>query len=239
MRRDINHQNTFISMKLIKIKSPFSVFLLTAVFSFNAAFSASCFNYFESDFSKVEQPDTTIYTITEVPAVFPGGDMARVQYLFQNLEYPEEAMEQGVQGTVFVSFVVEIDGSITNAKIIRGLSSEIDEEVLRLVNNMPKWAPGRIKGQRVRTIFRMPVRFALITEDDIAERFEPQPEPPMFDVTRDAVVFLNGKKQEYNLQQLDSKLKADEIESIEYFLDGKGIEKFGYPNVISIKTKKP
>jgi TonB family protein len=221
------------------LKLKIALLLFFVGFTVSKASSLDLENHFESNSFQTEQPDTTIYTITEVPAVFPGGDMARVQYLFQNLEYPEEAMEQGVQGTVFVSFVVEIDGSITNAKIIRGLSSEIDEEVLRLVNNMPKWAPGRIKGQKVRTIFRMPVRFALITDDDIAERFEPQPEPPMFDVTRDAVVFVNGKKQEYNLQQLDSKLKAEEIESIEYFLDGKGIEKFGYPNVISIKTKKP
>jgi len=226
-------------MKLIVAILPISVLLLVAAFSFSKANSNSLDFHLDFHGLFLEQPDTIIYTTTDVPAVFPGGDLARIQYLFENLRYPEVAKEQGSQGTVLVSFVVEIDGSITNAKILRGVSPEIDEEVIRLVNNMPRWAPARNEGRMVRTIFRMPVRFALIDEDDIAERFELQPEPPMFDVTRDAIIFVNGNKIEYNLLELDKKLKADDIESIEYFLDGKGTERFGYPNVISIKTKKP
>ncbi len=187
-----------------------------------------------------EQPDTNIYTITEIPAMFPGGDGARIQYLFRNLVYPEISQEQGIQGTVFVSFVVEVDGSITNVGIIRGLSPEIDQEVIRLASEMPRWAPGRIGGKPVRTIFRMPVKFALLGEDDyvrIKEIEKVQDERP-FDITRDAVVFVNGKKQTFNLLQLDNKIKASQIESIDYYLDGKGVENFGYPNVVSIKTKK-
>jgi TonB family protein len=225
-----------MNMTNAKILKP--ILLVVALFSISGLYSATSYGTLESDFIKTEQPDTTIYILTEVPAVFPGGDMARIQYLFRNLEYPEVAQEQGIQGTVFVSFVVEIDGSITNVSILRGLSPEIDQEVLRLVNDMPNWAPGRIKGKPVRTIFRMPVKFALLSEDDYVQVEPPAPEPEAFDITRDAVVFVNGKKQEYNLQQLDNKIKSNDIQSIEYYLDGKGSEKFGFPNVVSIKTKK-
>ncbi len=214
--------------------------IIVVTFFISKASSFDFENHFEYFNLQTEQPDTTIYTVTEVPAMFPGGDGARIQYLFRNLEYPEISQEQGIQGTVFVSFVVEIDGRITNTRIIRGLSPEIDQEVIRLVSEMPRWAPGRIGGKPVRTIFRMPVRFALVPEDNLLRITDIQTikdEKP-FDVTRDAVVFVNGKKQGYNLLELDKKIKGSDIESVEYYLDGKGIQKFGYPNVVSIKTKK-
>ena len=92
---------------------------------------------------------------------FAGGDEARIKYMIENVKYPEAAMKQGKQGTVYVSFVVEKDGSITNTKVIRGVENSLDAEAFRVVSAMPKWKPGTDKGKPVRVQFNMPIQFKL------------------------------------------------------------------------------
>jgi periplasmic protein TonB len=108
-----------------------------------------------------EVEEETIFTIVEDEPEFPGGPSALMQYLQSNLKYPTMAREAGIQGTVFVTFVVERDGSITDVRILRGVGGGLDEEAVRVVRNMPKWKAGRQRGQSVRVQFNLPIRFVL------------------------------------------------------------------------------
>jgi TonB family protein len=103
----------------------------------------------------------TVYTEVDVFPEYPGGDEARMQFLQTHLRYPEKARIDKAQGTVFVSYIVEKDGQITNIKIIRSVSPELDEETIRVVGLMPKWKPGYKDNQPVRVQFNMPLRFVL------------------------------------------------------------------------------
>lgn len=108
-----------------------------------------------------EVEEEQIFTIVEDDPEFPGGQAALMQYLQGNLRYPTMAREAGIQGTVFVTFVVERDGSITDVRILRGVGGGLDEEAIRVVQNMPPWTPGRQRGQAVRVQFNLPIRFVL------------------------------------------------------------------------------
>ncbi len=104
----------------------------------------------------------TIYEKVDVVPEFPGGTNAMMQFVAGNIKYPEKSRQEGVQGTVFVSFVITTDGKVSNPEIAQGVNSEIDAEALRVIRMMPDWTPGRMKsGEVVNTQFRMPIRFAL------------------------------------------------------------------------------
>lgn len=93
---------------------------------------------------------------------FPGGMEALTKYLSENIKYPEQAKKENIQGRVFVIFVVEKDGRVTNAKVLRGIGGGCDEEALRVVNAMPKWEPGRLQGTTpVRVQYGLPIVFKL------------------------------------------------------------------------------
>jgi TonB family protein len=126
----------------------------------------------EDEYVEIQRGDSTYkmkaydaksgtYIIVQEQPSFPGGDEARIKYISENIKYPEEAREKGIQGTVFVTFVVEPDGSITGVKLLRGIGGGCDEEALKLIENMPKWIPGKQRGQAVRVQFNMPIRFVL------------------------------------------------------------------------------
>lgn len=108
-----------------------------------------------------EIAEDVIFTVVEDQPSYPGGEEARIRYLQENLRYPQMAREAGIQGTVFVTFVVERDGSVTDVRVLRGIGGGCDEEAVRVVQNMPRWNPGRQRGQPVRVQFNMPIRFVL------------------------------------------------------------------------------
>ncbi len=108
-----------------------------------------------------EVVEDVIFTVVEDQPSFPGGEEARIRFLQENLRYPQMAREAGIQGTVFVTFVVERDGSVTDVRVLRGIGGGCDEEAVRVVRNMPNWQPGRQRGQAVRVQFNMPIRFVL------------------------------------------------------------------------------
>ncbi len=105
--------------------------------------------------------DKEIFRVVETPPSFPGGEKALYQYLAENLKYPIAAKEANIQGKVFVTFVVEIDGSITQVKILRGIGGGCDQAALKVVENMPRWIPGKQRGIPVRVQFNLPVTFVL------------------------------------------------------------------------------
>ena len=94
-------------------------------------------------------------------ASFPGGNDALASYLQTNVTYPESAMKNNEIGKVFVSFVVEKDGSTQNVKVEKGVSSILDAEAMRVVRNMPKWIPAMKDGKEVRTALTLPIVFHL------------------------------------------------------------------------------
>jgi len=103
-------------------------------------------------------PDTVMMIIIEDPPQFPGGEEARREHMVRNLKHLTEKY-QDIQGRIYVRFCIEKDGSITGVEILRGLDDRIDSEVVRIVEAMPKWEPGRQRGRPVCAPFRMPVRF--------------------------------------------------------------------------------
>ena len=102
-----------------------------------------------------------IFTVVEEQPSYPGGDEARISYLQQNVKYPEEARELGIQGKVFVTFIVEVNGSVTDVRVLRGIGGGCDEEAIRVIKGMPKWNPGKQKGVKVRVQFYLPLKFTL------------------------------------------------------------------------------
>lgn len=110
---------------------------------------------------KAAPEDGVIFTIVEENPQFPGGDEGRMKFFKDNMKYPEEAKKQGIQGIIFVTFVIETDGRVTDARILRGLGYGLEEEALRVVNMMPNWIPGKQRGENVRVQFNMPIRFTL------------------------------------------------------------------------------
>lgn len=102
-----------------------------------------------------------IFVIVESMPSFPGGEEARIKYLSENIKYPKLARESNIQGRVFVTFVVEKDGRISNVKILRGIGGGCDEEAIRVIKNMPKWIPGKQRNVPVRVQFNMPIKFVL------------------------------------------------------------------------------
>lgn len=112
---------------------------------------------------KVEKPEveTKIFDVVEQMPSFPGGNSALMQYLAQNIKYPVVAQENGVQGRVVVSFVVERDGSITDVRVVRSVDPSLDREATRVVKSMPNWIPGKQNGSAVRVKYNVPVAFRL------------------------------------------------------------------------------
>jgi protein TonB len=108
-----------------------------------------------------EAEEQQIFQVVEDAPEYPGGEEARMKYLRDNIRYPAIARESGIQGTIFITFVVERDGNITDVRVVRGIGGGCDEEAIRVVENMPKWVPGRQRGRSVRVQFMMPIRFTL------------------------------------------------------------------------------
>ncbi|MDE7346984.1 MAG: energy transducer TonB [Muribaculaceae bacterium] len=102
-----------------------------------------------------------IFVAVEQQAEFPGGMPALMKWLSNNIRYPEAAQQNDVQGRVIVKFVVEKDGSVSQAQIVKGVDKDLDKEALRVVNKMPKWQAGKNNGVAVRSYFTLPVNFRL------------------------------------------------------------------------------
>jgi protein TonB len=105
--------------------------------------------------------ETQIFMVVESMPEFPGGEPALYKYLAENIKYPQMAKESGIQGRVFVTFVVERDGSVTDVRVLRGIGGGCDEEAIRVVQSMPRWTPGKQRGKSVRVQYNLPVKFTL------------------------------------------------------------------------------
>ena len=119
----------------------------------DTAFDSSVFTIAEYQF------DTTVFTVVEHPPEFPGGSGALTEYLLKNVQYPPEAKKAISKDRVYVSFIVEVDGTRTNIQILKGLGYGCDEEAVRVVQAMPRWVPGRQSGKPIRVKYNLPIPF--------------------------------------------------------------------------------
>ncbi len=114
----------------------------------------------------VAEPETVegediIHVRAEVQPAFPGGTAAMMKFLRDNIKYPSVCAENGIQGRVIVSFVVNKDGSIEQVEVLSGVHERLDAEAVRVVKMMPSWTPGQMQGHAVRTKFNLPVSFRM------------------------------------------------------------------------------
>lgn len=108
----------------------------------------------------------------EVDPQFPGGMEALVMYVCMNVEYPETARSEGIEGKVYVSFVIDKDGSITDIKLLRDIGGGCGEAVVKMLRSMPRWKPGMAGGKPVRVQFNLPVNFSLRDEESSLSKEE-------------------------------------------------------------------
>lgn len=109
----------------------------------------------------VVEDENKIFTVVEQQPEFEGGYEAMMNFIRKNMRYPASARRMGIEGTVYVSFVVSKDGSISEVQVVRGISADCDKEAMRVVSMMPPWKPGRQNGKPVFVRFVLPIKFKL------------------------------------------------------------------------------
>ena len=187
-------------------------------------------------------PNQSFDVVEEMPE-FPGGSDALMKYLATNVHYPEAAEKAGVQGRVIVTFVVDSDGSISDANILKSVDPSLDQEALRLVNSMPKWTPGKQKGKAVRVKYTIPIAFALQGKEETHEiqltNDAPIKSLVVVGYNKSEILYIvDGKETPYDqFTSIDPKT----IESMEVLKDKTAIEKYGDKaknGVIIVNLKK-
>jgi protein TonB len=108
-----------------------------------------------------EEDDEEFFMVVENMPEFPGGDLGLMKYIQRNVKYPAIAKEYNITGKVYVSFIVDKKGFVTNVKIVRGVDKNLDAEAMRVVKSLPKYKPGKQRGKSVRVMFTIPINFTL------------------------------------------------------------------------------
>ena len=115
----------------------------------------------EDEIVEVEEDDEEFFMVVENMPEFPGGDLGLMKFIQKNVKYPAIAKEYNITGKVYVSFIVDKQGKVTNVKIVRGVDKNLDAEALRVVSLLPKYKPGKQRGKSVRVMFTIPINFTL------------------------------------------------------------------------------
>ena len=182
---------------------------------------------------KTEKGEELIFQVVEQMPEFPGGMGEAMKFLAKNMKYPVAAQQAKIEGRVIVQFVVEKDGSVSDVKVMRGVSPELDAEAIRVVSMMPKWIPGKQRGKAVAVKYTMPIMFRLQTP-------EPKKEEVVVhaDNVKDVLIIIDGEvKEGMNLSQIS----PETIKSISVMKNEAAIAMYGDKaknGVISIATKK-
>lgn len=109
----------------------------------------------------VAKKNQKVFDIVEQMPEYPGGQAALFEFISKNVKYPEDAVKKKVEGKVFVTFVVDTDGKITDVSLLRKVFPSLDAEAIRVISAMPNWIPGKQKGQVVRVKYTVPIMFRL------------------------------------------------------------------------------
>ena len=115
----------------------------------------------EDEIVEIEEDDEEFFMVVENMPEFPGGDLGLMKFIQKNVRYPAIAKEYNITGKVYVSFIVDKLGSVTNVKIVRGVDKNLDAEALRVVSLLPNYKPGKQRGKAVRVMFTIPINFTL------------------------------------------------------------------------------
>ena len=115
----------------------------------------------EDEIVEIEEDDEEFFMVVENMPEFPGGDLGLMKFIQKNVKYPAIAKEYNITGKVYVSFIVDKQGKVTNVKIVRGVDKNLDAEALRVVSMLPKYKPGKQRGKSVRVMFTIPINFTL------------------------------------------------------------------------------
>ena len=113
------------------------------------------------EISAIKEPEPAIFTVVEQKPEFPGGNKALFEFLGKHTRYPSSAVSNGIEGTVYMSFVIDANGQISNIEVQKGLSEDCDKEAVRVIRSMPAWKPGKQGGRPVAVRFTLPFRFKL------------------------------------------------------------------------------
>ena len=105
--------------------------------------------------------DQRVFTFVEKSAEFPGGLTEFYKFIGHNINYPKEARKKRIEGKVFISFVIEQDGSVDNIKIVKSANEHLDKEAIRIMGLSPKWIPGEQSGRKIRQLYTIPISFRL------------------------------------------------------------------------------
>ena len=115
----------------------------------------------ETDIYFEEEDYNEVFIAVETMPVFPGGDLGLMKYIQKNVKYPPIAKEYNITGKVYVSYVVDKSGAVTNVKVVRGVDKNLDAEAVRVVKSFPKYKPGKQRGRAVRVLHTVPINFTL------------------------------------------------------------------------------
>jgi len=145
-------------------KSIFSFLVLMLIVIFSSAQEKNTIkiqnkNVIELDSFKLDISDENIFFVVENMPEFPGDTLR--EFISQTVKYPGEAAKNKIQGKVFISFVVSIDGSVKNVTVARGVNVDLDKEAVRVIKSLPKWEPGTQKGKPVNVAYTVPINFVL------------------------------------------------------------------------------
>ncbi|WP_346860327.1 TonB family protein [uncultured Draconibacterium sp.] len=138
-------------MKILKLVVPVVFLFLGMVFTANSQ-------------EKSNNKDDVFVIVDEMPE-YPGGDEALRKDIANSVKYPEDAVKKGVQGKVYVTFVVDENGKVSDTKIARGVDPSLDKEAMRVMNELKTWTPGKQKGEPVKVSYTVPINFALNSGD--------------------------------------------------------------------------
>lgn len=191
--------------------------------------------FIANDIQRMTSTDDDVYEVVEKMPAFPGGMAELMKYLRSNVRYPVEAHKAGIQGRVVVSFVVNKDGTVKDAKIVRSVDKSIDAEALRVISAMPKWLPGYQNGKAVKVRYTVPVTFRLTGESRKIQSTEAGNDNTNVKISSDNnnvnISFKDTRYYVINGVHVDAaevkKISADKIKEIVVLKGEKAIEKFG------------
>jgi len=164
--------------------------------------------------------------------VFPGGEVALLNFIKDNLKYPASAAEKGIEGRTIIRFIVSKTGYVTDVEVVRQLDPACDAEALRVIKMMPKWIPGREKGKNVAVYYTIPILYKLKKENkDIFNVKKGDPTP---------LIIIDGEEKSIDYLNDTTKIKPKNIESFSILKDKSATDKYGEKGkngVVLVKTK--
>ena len=238
LSREIEHESDAIVSSVVKSTSDKAALVAQGKTSGEETVNAmgrADDTFIANDIQRMTSTDDDVYEVVEKMPAFPGGMAELMKYLRSNVRYPVEAHKAGIQGRVVVSFVVNKDGTVKDAKIVRSVDKSIDAEALRVISAMPKWQPGYQDGKAASVRYTVPVTFRLTGESGKVQSTGAGNDNTNVKISSDNnnvnISFKDTRYYVINGVHVDAaevkKISADKIKEIVVLKGEKAIEKFG------------